>query len=88
MVVTFSSYLVLVGIHGGVSHRSSETGLRPGGSHFALSIRVLPCKAKVEHVDFATIARQSAHRKVARLDVTMQEADGVDVLYGNEYLFA
>lgn len=75
-------------VHGGISHRSSEACLRPSGSHFTLSVRVLSGQAKVEHVDFATIGGQATHRKVARLDVTMQEADGMDVLNGNEYLLA
>ena len=83
-----SAHLVLVRIHGRVSHRATKASLRSSCSHRAFGIGVLSRQAEVEHEHRAARRRQPAHGEVRRLDITMEKADRVDRLDGLQNLQA
>ena len=87
-VVVAAHLLVLVRVDRRVAHGAAEAGLRASGAHLALRVRVLAREAEVEHEDFARVCRHAAHGEVGGLDVAVEEADGVNVPDGDEYLRA
>ncbi|RNA39014.1 hypothetical protein BpHYR1_033467 [Brachionus plicatilis] len=88
LVVVAAHFFIFVRVDARVADSATKAGLGPGGAYFAGRVRVLARQSKVKHVDLASGGRRPANGKVGRLDVSMQEADRVNVLNGDQNLTA
>ena len=74
-----------MGVDTGVTGRSSEVLVFSVGNMFAVPLYVPLCKSEINDVYFMFVL-SVADQEVVRLDVSMQEISGVDVLYPGYHL--